>query len=70
MKNKIAIIGGDLRIAKLATMLAKDNNEIIELVDRLGENCTDEEFEVLRDIFVNCSRYEYMFWDMSYKKEM
>ena len=28
MKNKIAIIGGDLRIAKLATMLAKDNNEI------------------------------------------
>ncbi len=28
MKNKIAIIGGDLRIAKLATMLAKDENEI------------------------------------------
>lgn len=28
MKNKIAIIGGDLRIVKLATMLAKDGNEI------------------------------------------
>ena len=28
MKNKIAIIGGDLRIAKLATMLAKEENEI------------------------------------------
>lgn len=49
---------------------ASDNNEIIELVDKLGENCTEEQFEVLRDIFVNCSRYEYMFWDMSYKKEM
>ena len=49
---------------------AFDNNEIIELVDKLGENCTEEQFEVLRDIFVNCSRYEYMFWDMSYKKEM
>lgn len=28
MKNKIAIIGGDLRIVKLAAMLAKDGNEI------------------------------------------
>ena len=28
MKNKIAIIGGDLRIVKLATMLAKEENEI------------------------------------------
>lgn len=28
MKHKIAIIGGDLRIVKLATMLAKDDNEI------------------------------------------
>lgn len=28
MKNKIAIIGGDLRTIKLATMLANDDNEI------------------------------------------
>lgn len=28
MKNKIAIIGGDLRIIKLVTMLANDDNEI------------------------------------------
>lgn len=28
MKHKIAIIGGDLRIVKLAVMLAKDENEI------------------------------------------
>ena len=28
MKNKLAIIGGDLRIAKLAIMLANDGNEV------------------------------------------
>ena len=28
MKHKVAIIGGDLRIVKLATMLAKDDNEV------------------------------------------
>ena len=28
MKYKIAIIGGDLRIVKLAEMLAKEENEI------------------------------------------
>ena len=28
MKNKLAVIGGDLRIAKLAIMLANDGNEV------------------------------------------
>lgn len=28
MKYRVAIVGGDLRIVKLATMLAKDNNEV------------------------------------------
>mgnify|MGYP000735543388 CR=1 FL=1 len=28
MKNKFAIIGGDLRIVKLAEMLAEEGNEI------------------------------------------
>ena len=28
MKHRVAIIGGDLRIVKLAIMLAKDNNEV------------------------------------------
>jgi len=43
------------------------NNNIIDLVDRLGENCSKEEIENLKTIFINCSRYEYMFWDMAYK---
>ena len=49
---------------------AKSNDSIIEFVDRLGENITEEQEKRLIDIFINCSRYEYMFWDMSFNKEM
>lgn len=42
------------------------NSNIIKLVDKLGENCSKEEIENLKTIFINCSRYEYMFWDMAY----
>jgi len=42
------------------------NNNIINLVDKLGENCSKEEIENLKTIFINCSHYEYMFWDMAY----
>lgn len=49
---------------------AADNEEILELVDRLGKDSTEEEIENLKTIFINCSRYEAMFWDMAYQKEM
>ena len=44
----------------------ESNNKTIDLVNRLGENCSKEEVENLKTIFINCSRFEYMFWDMSY----
>jgi len=44
--------------------------DIIELVDKLGKDCTEVEINNLKDIFIRCSRYEYLFWDMAYKKEM
>lgn len=44
--------------------------EIIDLVNKLGENISEEKANYLEKIFVNCSRYEYLFWDMAYKKEM
>ncbi len=47
----------------------KDTNELIQLIDNLGENCTLEKYKKLEEIFINCSRYEYNFWEMSYKKE-
>lgn len=48
----------------------KDNEEILALVDELGEAYTKEQIENLKKIFINCSRYEAMFWEMAYKKEL
>ena len=42
----------------------------IDLVNSLTENYTKEQLENLEKIIVNCSRYEYMFWDMAWNKEM
>lgn len=44
----------------------KTNDNAINLVNKLGENCSKDEIENLKDIFINCSRFEYMFWDMAY----
>lgn len=46
------------------------NDKILELLNNLGNNISNEKLEKLIDIFLNCSRYEYMFWDMAYNKEM
>ncbi len=43
---------------------------LIDLVDELGENISDKEKEKLIEIFINTSKYEYMFWEMSYNKGM
>lgn len=45
-------------------------DEILYLVDLLGENISRKRVEELKEIFVNCSRYEAMFWDMSWNMEM
>lgn len=42
------------------------NTKVMNLVDKLGEKCPEEEIENLKTIFRNCSEYEYMFWDMAY----
>lgn len=39
----------------------------IELVEKYCKNLSEEEKEHLKTIFINCSIYEYKFWDMSYK---
>jgi thiaminase/transcriptional activator TenA len=47
-----------------------DNQKIIDLVNALGASCTEDEVAHLKEIFRNCSRYESLFWDMSYRMEM
>ena len=42
------------------------NQALIELMDSLATNATEEQIAYLTEIFVNCSRYELGFWDMSW----
>lgn len=40
--------------------------EIIDLVNELGQDISAAREAHLKEIFVNCSRYEALFWDMAY----
>ena len=42
---------------------------LIEKLDELAEGCSEAELTELETIFLNTSRYEYMFWDTAYKRE-
>ena len=42
------------------------NQALIQLMDELASEATEEQVDYLTDIFVNCSRYELGFWDMSW----
>ncbi len=44
--------------------------EIMDCVDELGADITPEREAALTEIFVICSRYEKIFWDMAYAMEM
>lgn len=41
-----------------------------DLMNELAEGKREEELKWLEDIFVTTSKYEYMFWEMSERKEM
>lgn len=45
---------------------AAANQALIELMDSLAADATEAEIAYLTEIFVNCSRYELGFWDMSW----
>ena len=42
----------------------------IDLLDRLTEGKPEDELAKLEEIFLNTTRFEYMFWEMSYNMEM
>lgn len=46
------------------------NDEILYLVNMIGQGISRKRTAELKEIFVNCSRYEAMFWDMAWKMEM
>ena len=42
------------------------NSMLKELMDRLTQNSSEEEYKKLETIFVNCSTYELEFWNMAW----
>ncbi len=48
----------------------KDTQWVIDLVDDISKNMSNKELDKLKEIFINSSKYEHMFWDMSYSKGM
>lgn len=46
------------------------NDEMLYLVNMLGQTVSRTRVAELKEIFVNCSRYEAMFWDMAWNMEM
>ena len=49
---------------------SEENIALMEMLDRLTENISEERLEHLVDIFVACSRYEMMFWDMAWNRSI
>ena len=43
------------------------NRELIDLTERLAEGLSEPQIQHLVDVFVNCSRYELLFWDMAWE---
>ncbi len=46
---------------------AKGNVVLIDALNKLTKHYTEQQLKHLIDIFVACSRYEYLFWDFSWK---
>lgn len=42
----------------------------IDLVNKLAEDKSEKDLLRLEEIFLNTTRFEYMFWDMAYNQEM
>ena len=41
----------------------------IEVCDELAEKCTYEQQQAMTDVFVACSKFEWMFWESAYRLE-
>lgn len=46
---------------------AATNQALIELMDSLAADASEDQIAYLTEVFVNCSRYELGFWDMSWE---
>ena len=44
-----------------------ENMILMDTLDKLTKDYTEKQLEHLKDIFINCSRYEMGFWDLAWK---
>ena len=49
---------------------ASENVRLTDLMERLTAGYSEQQLQHLTDIFVDCSRYEGMFWDMAWNEAM
>ena len=49
---------------------AEENVRLTALMEKLAEGYSEQQLQHLTDIFVDCSRYEAMFWDMAWTGAM
>ena len=45
------------------------NVALIALMEQLAEGCSEQQIARLVEIFVDCSRFEGLFWDMAWEME-
>ncbi len=41
-------------------------NELLAMIDEACECISDKEYKHLEEVMINCSKYEYLFWDFAY----
>ncbi|HHX95783.1 MAG TPA: thiaminase II [Clostridia bacterium] len=49
---------------------AEVTEEMIEYINILGKDISKEKIDYLKEIFINCSRFEYEFWEMAYQMRL
>lgn len=45
---------------------SQNNKELIDIINKLAENSSKEKKDHLKEIFINCSKYELYFWNFSW----
>ena len=53
----------------ISNSYAEDNTILLEELNHLTEDYSEQQLRHLIDIFVTCSRYELAFWEMSWKQK-
>ena len=58
---------GDWVRGYISDSYSAENKILLKSLNRLTENYTEQQIRHIVDIFINCSRYELAFWEMSWK---